>query len=126
MTHKFCEAGNLTVILAVVFTFLILTAGHTMAREDNEREGILVGGQPYSEVMSDKLHPVAIITRRDIELSGITKLSDLLSQRSNFNDFGSHRPFILGPGRFAVAVNGRHASSLDLSLIHISEPTRPY
>ena len=114
MTHKFCEAGNLTVILAVVFTLLILTAGHTMAREDTEKEGILVGGQPYSEVMSDKLHPVAIITRRDIELSGITKLSDLLSQRSNFNDFGSHRPFILGPGRFAVAVNGRHASSFDI------------
>lgn len=122
MTYKFCEAGNLIAVLAVVFTLLILTPEHTMALEDSEKEGVLVGGRPYSEVISDGLHPLAIITRRDIELSGITKLSDLLSQRSNFNDFGSHRPFVAGPGRFAVAVNGRHASSFDIDfdLIPIS------
>ena len=66
--------------------------------------------------MSKRLHPMAVITRRDIELSGITKLSDLLSQRSNFNDFGSHRPFILGPGRYTVIVNGKHATSFDIDL----------
>ena len=114
MIHRFCEASSLAAVLIGVFAFLFLTTQHTMAREEVKREGVLVGGRPYSEVMSGKLHPVAIITRRDIELSGITKLSDLLSQKSNFNDFGSHRPFILGPGRFAVAVNGRHASSFDI------------
>jgi iron complex outermembrane receptor protein len=126
MAYRFCEAKNPVAVLAVVFTFLILTAGHAMALEDSEKEGVLVGGQPYSEVMSDKLHPIAIITRRDIELSGIIKLSDLLSERSKFNDFGSHRPFVLGPGRFAVAVNGRHASSFDIdfNLIPISAVER--
>ena len=59
MTHKFCETGNLTVVLTVVFTLLILTAGHTMAREDNEKEEILVGSRLYSEVMSDRLHPLS-------------------------------------------------------------------
>ena len=121
MIHKLCEASNLIAVLSVVFALLILTTEHAMARDEVE-EGVLVGGRPYSEVMSEKLHPIVVITRRDIELSGITKLSDLLSQRSNFNDFGSHRPFILGPGRFAVAVNGRHASSFDIDfdLIPIS------
>ena len=122
MIHKLCEASNLIAVLTVVFVLLILTTEHTMARDEVGKEEALVGGRPYSEVMSDKLHPIVVITRRDIELSGIAKLSDLLSQRSNFNDFGSHRPFILGPGRFAVAVNGRHASSFDIDfdLIPIS------
>ena len=122
MIHRFCEASSLAAVLIGVLALLILTAEHTVAREEVKEDGPLVGGQPYSEVMSGKLHPITVITRRDIELSGITKLSDLLSQRSNFNDFGSHRSFILGPGRFAVAVNGRHASSFDIDfdLIPIS------
>ena len=33
---------------------------------------------------------------------------------------------ILGPGDTVVVDSGDHASILDLSLIHISEPTRPY
>ena len=122
MTHRFCEAKNPVAFLALVFALLVLTTEHTMARDEVEENEVLVGGRPHSEVMSKRLHPMVVITRRDIELSGITKLSDLLSQRSNFNDFGSHRPFILGPGRYALKVNGKHATSFDIDfdLIPIS------
>ncbi len=116
MTHKFCETRNLLAVPILVFALLILTTEHTMARDEVEKDESLVGGRPHSEVMSKKLHPMVVITRRDIELSGIIKLSDFLSQRSNFNDFGSHRPFILGPGRYSVKVNGKHATSFDIDL----------
>lgn len=110
------KTGSLVAVLILFLTVLTLTAEHTMAGEEGEENDVLVGGRPHSEVMSKRLHPIAVITRRDIELSGITKLSDLLSQRSNFNDFGSHRPFILGPGRYTVIVNGKHATSFDIDL----------
>ncbi len=116
VTYKLFKMGSLAAVLTLVLTLLTLTVEHAMAGEEEEENKVLVGGRPHSEVMSKRLHPMAVITRRDIELSGITKLSDLLSQRSNFNDFGSHRPFILGPGRYAVMVNGKHATSFDIDL----------
>ena len=116
MMCKLRKTGSLVAVLILFLTVLTLTAEHTMAGEEGEKDDVLVGGRPHSEVMSKRLHPMAVITRRDIELSGITKLSDLLSQRSNFNDFGSHRPFILGPGRYTVIVNGKHATSFDIDL----------
>lgn len=116
MTCKLCKVGNLVAFLALVLTFLTLTVEHAVAGEEGGENEALVGGRPHSEVMSKRLHPMVVITRRDIELSGIVKLSDLLSQKSNFNDFGSHRPFILGPGRYTVIVNGKHATSFDIDL----------
>ena len=119
MIHRICEPNNLVAVLALALTLLTLRTEHTMAWEKNE---VLVGGQPHSEVMSERLHPKVVITRRDIELSGVTKLSDLLIQRANFNHLGSYKPFVLGPGRYAVRVNRKHTSSfyIDLDLIPVS------
>ena len=121
-THRVCEPNNLVAVLALILTLLTLTTEHTMAWEKVEEDEILVGGRPHSEVMSERLHPKVVITRRDIELSGVTKLSDLLVQRANFNHLGSYRPFLLGPGRYAVRVNRKHTSSFytDLDLIPVS------
>lgn len=116
MICKLRKVGSLVAVLTLILTLLTLTAEHTMAGEEERGDEALVGGRPHSEVMSKRLHPMVVITRRDIELSGITKLSDLLSQKSNFNDFGSHRPFILGSGRYTVIVNGKHATSFDINL----------
>ena len=112
---KLRKLGSLVAVLALILILLALTTEHAMAGEEEGEDEVLVGGRPHSEVMSKRLHPMVVITRRDIELSGITKLSDLLSQRSNFNDFGSNRPFI-GPGRYTVLVNGKHATSFDIDL----------
>lgn len=54
--------------------------------------------------------PVAVITRRDIELSGARNVRDLLSSRSVFNIFGIYRPSVAGNGRRVVLVNGRRVS----------------
>ena len=126
MIYKLRKVDSLVVVLALALALLAWTAEQAMAGKEEGENEVLVGGRPYSEVMSKSLHPMAVITRRDIELSGITKLSDLLSQRSNFNDFGSHRPFILGPGRYTVVVNGKHATSfdIDLDLIPVSAVER--
>ena len=119
MIHRICEPNNLVAVLALLLTLLTLRTEHAMAWERNE---VLVGGRPHSEVMSERLHPKVVITRRDIELSGVTKLSDLLIQRANFNHLGSYKPFVLGPGRYAVRVNRKHTSSfyIDLDLIPVS------
>ena len=119
MIHRICEPNNLVAVLALVLTLLTLRTEPTMAWEEDE---VLVGGRPHSEVMSERLHPKVVITRRDIELSGVTKLSDLLIQRANFNHLGSYKPFLLGPGRYAVRVNRKHTSSfyIDLDLIPVS------
>ena len=116
MIYRLCKVGGPIVFLALVLAFFALTAENAMAGEEEGEDEVLVGGRPHSEVMSKRLHPMVVITRRDIELSGITKLSDLLSQRSNFNDFGSHRPFVLGSGRYTVLVNGKHATRFDIDL----------
>lgn len=54
--------------------------------------------------------PVAVIDRTDIEMSGLTNVGELLLSRSIYNDFGLHRPFVLGTGRAAVLINGRRVS----------------
>ena len=61
------------------------------------------------------LHPVVVIDRTDIELSGMRNLWDLLEGRDDLNAFGLHRPLSLkivrlwsiGGYRAAVLINGR-------------------
>ncbi|WP_236619834.1 hypothetical protein [Candidatus Synechococcus spongiarum] len=53
-----------------------------------------------------------MITREDIETSGLTTLNELISDRSNYNNFGLYRPLVLG---YRILINGRYpAGSLDL------------
>lgn len=74
---------------------------------------------------SDSPRPITVIDRRDIELSGMTNVEDLLA-RTVCNTFGSHRPFVLGNSRTAVLVDGRRISdsSFDLGTLPISAVER--
>ena len=126
MVHKFYKAINQVAHWNMILVLLVLAAGHTMAWDTAAKEGSFVGNRPYSEAVSGSLHPVTVITRRDIELSGINSLSDLLLSRSDFNNFGLKRPIVLGTGRAIILVNGRRVSDsrVDLDTVPISAVER--
>ena len=70
------------------------------------------------------LHPVVVIDRTDIELSGMRNLWDLLEGRDDLNAFGLHRPLSLkivrlwsiGGYRAAVLINGRRITETNYDL----------
>lgn len=97
----------------IVLALLVLATGHSMAWDAAAEEENLAGNRIYSEAVSGRLHPVKVITRRDIELSGIKRVSHLLD-RSDFNSFGLERPLVLGRGRALILVNGRRISELGI------------
>ena len=113
MIRKLSEAVNQIAPWNIILALLVLATGHSMALDASAKEGSLVGNRPYSEAISGSLHPVKVITRRDIELSGVKRITDLLG-RSAFNNFGLRRPLVLGEGRTLILVNGRRVSDSGL------------
>ncbi len=98
----------------IILALLLFVTGHYTVFDAAAREKSPVGNRPYSEAISGNLHPVKVITRRDIELSGLKTVTDLLN-RSSFNDFGLERPLVLGRGRALILVDGRVVSELGIS-----------
>ena len=66
---------------------------------------------------------VSVIDRADIELSGLTGVSELLGSRLAFNSHGLYRPYF-GTGSAAIVVNGRNVSGLDFDTLPISAVER--
>ena len=66
---------------------------------------------------------VSVIDRDDIELSGLTSVSELLGSRLAFNSHGLYRSYF-GTGSTAVVVNGRNVSGLDFDTLPISAVER--
>ena len=95
--------------IAVVATVVALSAAPAQGEAADERTAP-VG--PTSHIRS-------VIDREDIELSGLSSVSDLLSSRRAFNSFGLRRPSF-GTGATTYLVNGRNVSGLDLSTLPIS------
>ncbi len=86
-----------------------------------------VGGSPPGVgIAVEAPRPIAVIDRRDIEMSGLTNVRELVLSRTVYNSFGLHRPFVLGTGRAAVLVNGRRLSdsTLDLDTLPVSAVER--
>ena len=125
MIHKSYETINRVAPWNIILAVLVLAAGCFMAWDATAKEGSFVGNRPYSEVISGSLHPVTVITRRDIELSGVNRLTDLLN-RADFNNFGLKRPLVLETARSIILVNGRRVSDsgVDLDTIPISAVER--
>ena len=125
MIHKSYETINRVISWNMILALLVLAAGHSIAWDAAAEEEKFVGNRPYSEAISGSLHPVKVITRRDIELSGIKRVTDLLG-RSSFNNFGLERPLVLGSGRALILVNGRRVkdSGIDTDTIPISAVER--
>ena len=89
----------------------------------------LVAASPAAPALAeeaDPVRPMTVIDRTDIEMSGLTSVSELLFRRLSVNGFGLHRPFVLGTGRAAVLINGRHISdtTLELSTLPLSAVER--
>ena len=69
------------------------------------------------------VRPVVVIDRADIEMSGLTSVSELLGSRTVYNSFGLHRAGF-GSGGATVLVNGRNISGLNFSTLPISAVER--
>lgn len=65
--------------------------------------------------------PVSVITRKDIETSGVTTLDELLSDRAYYNSFGLHRP--RWSQGYQVLVDGRYPAG-PLNLLPLSAVER--
>lgn len=148
MQFKFYQLNKLPLFYIVIFLLLIFSANRSMADqsdmggsaadettlEQSSLQEVAAGkdshtdSQEYSENVSVGLHlqPVTVITRRDIELSGITTIDQLLLGRSVFNDFGLYRPFILGDNYTSVTINGQRITdtSFDYNTIPMSAVER--
>ena len=66
---------------------------------------------------------VSVIDRADIELSGLTSISELLGSRLAYNSHGLYRAYF-GTGSAAVVVNGRNVSGLNFDTLPISAVER--
>ena len=84
-------------------------AGPVMAQPSADGNDTVDG---LDDIHGSPWQPVVVITREDIETSGITTLDKLLSDRADTNSFGLRQPLSLG---YQILVNGRHPiGSLDL------------
>ncbi|MDE0332042.1 MAG: TonB-dependent receptor [Nitrospinae bacterium] len=109
-------------IIFLTFFPAIFHAGATGVSAQEKAAGPSVAGR-IPRPASGTLRPVAVITRRDIELSGAQNVRDLLSSRADFNSFGLYRPYV-AKGRYAILVNGRRAGSFDSESFPLSAVER--
>lgn len=100
----------LFVVFLALLSAILLPGAMGAAAQEMGGDTSVAGRIPRSA--SDILRPVAVITRRDIELSGAQNVRDLLSSRADFNIFGLYRPYV-AKGRYAVLINGRRAGGFD-------------
>lgn len=73
----------------------------------------------YGESRPLKRDIVTVIDRTDIEMSGLVTVSELVSGRSIFNDYGTGQASF-GTDAFEVMINGRLVSGIDLSALPLS------
>ena len=113
--YKFRAAAALVPAIVV----MMAVAGTHAAAQDETANGSPPAAGKMFRVAAKTLRPIAVIDRRDIEMSGLTNVGELLLSRAVFNSFGLHRPFVLGNGRAAVLVNGRRISdsTFDLDML---------
>ena len=107
-----------------------LTLGTAIAAEENpaELEKVQVTGSHIKQIDIEGANPIAVITREDIELSGLQSVADVL-RRTPYNQFGSYREtsggnwggqaFVdlrgLGAGRTLVLLNGHRLPASPVS-----------
>ena len=94
---------------------MIVSATTAVATQGEAAEGGRGVASHIPATTADTAHPVAVIDRQDIELSGMTSVWDLLQTRSDYNSFGLHRPLVLGNDYAVFLVNGRRIPSPTLS-----------
>ena len=113
---------RLNAILRPVAAFMVVLATSAASPQVEAAGGELSVASHIPGAATDSDRPVTVIDRTDIELSGLANLWDILAGRLPYNSFGFYRPLVLGGGRFAFLVNGRHFtdSEIDLDAIPIS------
>ena len=74
-----------------------------------------------TSIHSDAILPTNVITREEIERSGVSTISDLLFGTGvDFNAYGMNRPFVLGIANVAYLVNGKPSLSSIVNLLPLS------
>ncbi len=110
--------------LHAIFLMLFPAAfpgGAIDAASEEKGAGASVAGH-ISRPASETPRPVSVITRRDIELSGVQNLRQLLERGLEFNTFGLRRPSVAGGSYRAILINGRRVSdsTFDSEIIPVS------
>ena len=115
-----------TVFRATIAAMMVMTATHAPA-QDEAADRVPSVASRIPRAAADGAGPVAVIDRRDIELSGMKNLRHLLERGLAYNNFGLYRPFVLGTGRVAILVNGRRISDstlIDFEILPVSAVER--
>ena len=94
---------------------MVVSATTSGATQGEAADGARGVASRIPATTADMAHPVAVIDRQDIELSGMRSVWDLLQTRSDYNSFGLHRPLVLGNDYAVFLVNGRRIPSPTLS-----------
>lgn len=102
---------RLAAALVIMAAFVAVPGGATAA----ERAVSVASRIPGS--LADAARPVTIIDREDIALSGMTDLYDLLVGRAAYNDFGLHRPLVLGSSHAVFLIDGRRIPNPDTTYV---------
>ena len=103
----------LTTILA-----LAAAAGPVVAQPNTDTEDTAHGSDDGSV---ESWQPVSVITREDIETSGIITLDELIGDRSDYNSFGLRYPLSRG---YRTLINGRYPAPRSLDLLPLSTVER--
>ncbi len=106
-------------LVPTLVMFAILTA---VVLQDATADRKVSIASHIPESPANAQHVVSVISQKDIELSGMRNVSELLLSRAVYNAFGIYKPLILGSSRTAVFINGRRISdsTLDLGTLPIS------
>ena len=117
---------RITAALGPAIAVMTAVAGTHAAGQDEAGSESLPAAIHVFRATVDTARPVAVIDRRNIEMSGLTNVRELLLSRAAFNSFSLHRRFALVTGRAAVLVNGRRISdsTFDLDMLPVTTVER--
>ena len=98
-------------LLPFIVTFMLLSTAPELIHAEQEPQPTSDATDLLSiDVTFDDVHPIAVITREDIQRTGATYMSNLLLQDgSDFNELGIYRSLI--SGAVAFLLNGKPVSS---------------
>ena len=109
-------------LLQIIIALTLATSSSVVLQSVEAADKNSQGDGQMSGIDSNSTHPVSVIDRSNIELSGMTNVWDLLASRRLYNSFGLTRPYVLGDYRTALLVNGHPISdtTYDLNSLPIS------
>ena len=106
-------------IFMVAIILLSAVSELTYAEENPQSASESVGTLSVS-VPFDRVHPIAVISREDIQRTGVTYIGSLLFEDgADINELGLYRSLIAGSGSVAFLLNGKSVSSSTIEYLPV-------